>query len=387
MPRCWWNALLLLLLGALSVVAPTHTASYVQSVQKEPDVLPASEFSRLIQAFSEEEGYFRSDNFSSNETSYLQVTDKLRDLGVSGGAYIGVGPEQNFTYIAKIRPRIAFIVDIRRQAVIQHLLYKAVFHESENRTQFLANLLCRPLAGNAPAPSAPVSDLVDYFCHATASNAAFASNLARVKKIIEVDFRFPLNELDRQRLEYVYSAFRDNGLYISFQFGGRGWGGYGGFPTLGEIMLQTDLEGRKGNFLAGDDDYRFVRALEEENRIIPIVGDFAGTKALASIGSYLKARGYTVSAFYTSNVEQYLFQNGVFGNFVANVRKLPIDDKTVFIRAVARMRQSAHPAYWPGHRTATILEKMTVFLKDQEASLYPSYWDLVTTHFIAGDKH
>ena len=52
-----------------------------------------------------------------------------------------MGPEQNFTYIAKIRPRIAFIVDIRRQAIIQHLMYKAVFHLSPDRVQFLS----RPL--------------------------------------------------------------------------------------------------------------------------------------------------------------------------------------------------------------------------------------------------
>lgn len=386
MPRRWWNLLFLLFLGTISVVAPSHTTTYIQEVQNEPDVLPAAEFSHLIQAFSEEDGYFHSDNFSSNETSYLQVTEQLRALGVSGGAYIGVGPEQNFTYIAKIRPRIAFIVDIRRQAVIQHLLYKAIFHQAESRPQFLAYLLCRPLLGDSPSSSASVSELVQYFSRIQASNEAYTLNLARVRRIIQDDFHFPLNDRDQDRLEYVYSAFRDSGLNISFQFGSRSWGGYGGFPTLGEIMLQTDLEGRRGNFLAGDDDYRFVRRLQEENRIIPIVGDFAGSKALASVGSYLKEKGYKVSAFYTSNVEQYLFQNRAFGNFVANVRKLPGDDMTVFIRAVARMRQAAHPAYQPGHRTATILEKMAIFLKDQDAGLYPSYWDLVTTHYIAGER-
>src|SRR5262249_24084475 len=78
------------------------------------DGLSAAEFSRLIHELSEEGGYSRSDNFTSNETAYLTVVDKLRQLGATGGAYIGVGPEQNFTYIAKIRPQIAFIVDIRR---------------------------------------------------------------------------------------------------------------------------------------------------------------------------------------------------------------------------------------------------------------------------------
>lgn len=83
--------------------------------------LPASEFTRLVQTLSEEGGYFFSDNFTSNEDSYLTVVDKMKELGATGGAYIGVGPEQNFTYIAKVRPRIAFIVDIRRAAPFMDL--------------------------------------------------------------------------------------------------------------------------------------------------------------------------------------------------------------------------------------------------------------------------
>ena len=126
--------------------------------------IPAAEFSRLIQQFSEDDGYFRSDNFTSNETSYLQVVDLFRKLDVSGGAYIGVGPEQNFTYIAKVRPRIAFIVDIRRQAMIQHLLYKAIFESAATRAEFLAGLLSRPIAGErAPRAGTSTADLLDYF--------------------------------------------------------------------------------------------------------------------------------------------------------------------------------------------------------------------------------
>src|SRR5262245_49123486 len=88
-------------------------------IQDRPANLSIEEFARAVNELSEEDGYFRSDNFTSNETSYLQIVDKLREVHATGGAYIGVGPEQNFTYIAKVRPRIAFIVDIRRQAVIQ----------------------------------------------------------------------------------------------------------------------------------------------------------------------------------------------------------------------------------------------------------------------------
>ena len=139
-----WNvfaaAFLLSTFGTVIALAQAAT----QTV-KQPESLSAAEFSRLSREMSEEGGYFRSDNFTSNETAYLTVVDKLKQLGASGGAYIGVGPEQNFTYIAKVRPRIAFIIDIRRQAVLQHLVYKAVFHLAPDRVQFLSLLLSRPL--------------------------------------------------------------------------------------------------------------------------------------------------------------------------------------------------------------------------------------------------
>src|SRR5262249_30469057 len=146
-----WRSLVLTSVSMLILVAASFTVR-AQSVgqpatpkPKQIDAISAAEFSRLIREFSEEGGFFRSDNFISNETSYLHIVDKLRQLGATGGAYIGVGPEQNFTYIAKIRPQIAFLVDIRRQAIIQHLMYKAIFHLSPTRAQFLSRLLSKPL--------------------------------------------------------------------------------------------------------------------------------------------------------------------------------------------------------------------------------------------------
>ncbi len=381
--RFGWKPLLIFMLCAVvaGVALPSNQRGAIPSASRlEP--IPAAEFSRIVREFSEEEGYFHSDNFTSNETSYLQISGQLRRLGVSGGAYIGVGPEQNFTYIAKIRPRIAFIVDIRRQAMLQHLLFKALFQQAETRAQFLAALLCRAQPG-AKDGVASLPDLIEYFRRSPpASDQDFARNLARAKGIIQQGFRFPLADSDPARLEYIYSAFRDSGLDISFRFGGGGWRGYGWFPTLADLILQKDPQGRLGNFLASDDDYRFVRRLQLLNRVIPITGDFAGPKALASVGQYLAEKKYIVSAFYTSNVEQFLYQNGAFGDFLANVRDLPTDDRSVFIRSIARMSQ-IHPAHIPGYRSTTVLQRISVFLQDQKVKPYPTYWDLVTTHYVA----
>ncbi len=367
---------------ALVIIASiTAGAQTSQRPQQPPESLSPGEFSRLVREMSEEGGYFRSDNFTSNETSYLHVVDKLRELGATGGAYIGVGPEQNFTYIAKVRPRIAFIVDIRRQAMIQHLMFKAIFHLAQNRIQYLSLLLSKPLPKEkAPQPDASVSDMLSFFSQAAADDKSYAANLGAIRKAIHDDFQVQLSDVDQSSLDYVYRSFRSDGLDIAYRMEGS-WGGF--FPSLKDLIAQADQHGKLGNFLASKEDYDFVRDLHRRNLIIPIVGDFAGKKALAVVGEYLRKNGFTVSAFYTSNVEQYLFQNGVFGGFAENIRKLPINDRSLFIRAVPNTR-FYHPAQMPGHRSTTLLQQMGVFLRDFDEGRYRTYSDMVTTHYIAG---
>jgi hypothetical protein len=363
--------------------APTPVISPTPTPVPLPDSLSAAEFSRLSRELSEEGGYFFSDNFTSNETSYLHIVDKLRQLNAPSGAYLGVGPEQNFTYIAKLRPRIAFLLDIRRQAIIQHLMYKAVFHLSPTRPQFLALLLSRPLPKEKPpAANAPLNELIALLVKTPADEKIYAANLATVRKTIVEEFQYPLSERDVASLEYIYKSFRVDGLEIAFRMDGAG-NTY--FPSLQEMLTATDLRGQQGNFLASVEDYEFVRGMHSKNLIIPVVGDFAGKQAIAGIGTFLRKHGLTVTAYYTSNVEQYLFDNDVFTQFANNVRKLPLTDKSLFIRAVFNMRYS-HPARLPGHLSTTVLQQMPLFLKDFDAGQYKNYYDLIVTNYIAADK-
>src|SRR5215471_11667363 len=98
------------------------------------DTLPArladEEFWNIVSDFSEPGGYFRSDNFLSNETGYQNVIPGLLKSLAPGGVYMGVGPEQNFTYIAALEPKIAFIIDIRRQNMLELMMYRAFFELS-----------------------------------------------------------------------------------------------------------------------------------------------------------------------------------------------------------------------------------------------------------------
>ncbi|MBI3933957.1 MAG: hypothetical protein HY316_04645 [Acidobacteria bacterium] len=372
-------AALLLAAGGATFQAPRTPASHTGSIS-------STEFSRLIQDFSEPGGYFFSDNFTSNESAYIYIMKPLEKYGTTGGAYVGVGPEQNFTYIAHIRPEIAFIVDIRRQAIIQHLMYKTIFHLAPDRAQFLSILFSKPFVGSgAPQRESPIEEILKYFSTAPSSEDAYRTNLLRLEKTIRQDFQFPLTASDRQDLSYVYNSFYRGDLRISFRMAGDGYGGYWGsrFPNLADLILATDQDGETGNFLVKESDYQFVRKLQQKNRIIPVVGDFGGTKALASVAGYLRQNGYTLSAFYTSNVEQFLFDGRSFPNFVASVRKMPVSKKSVILRA-ARTGGRMHPGSIPGHRMSPLLVFISVFLKDYDEGLYPDYWSLITTHYISG---
>lgn len=368
-------AAILLLTLVLGGAPLAHSLQGGQPGSNPSKSIPVSEFSRMVREFSEEGGYFQADNFTSNETAYLHVVGKLQELGVSGGAYIGVGPEQNFTYIAKIRPSIAFIVDIRRQAMIQHLLYKAVFHLAGDRAQFLSWLFSKPLSRTRSETKGSLVDLLNYIFSAPTTREAFAANLTAIRRTIERDFQFPLSRDDAKTLEYVYYVFWRANLRIAYG---------SGFPNLGDLILETDLQGNRGNFLAQEAAYQFVRELQEQNRVIPIVGDFAGTKALAAVADYLRQNGYTTSAFYTSNVEEYLYEADVFGRFAENVRKLRTSDRSVFIRSLRMGWAARHPANARGDDRMTLLQKVSVFLSDYKQGLYPNYWKLVTTHYISG---
>jgi hypothetical protein len=367
----------------LAVVLITTSIAHTNQVQSEG--LSAEEFSGLIRDFSEKGGYFFSDNFTSSEDSYLTIVDKLQELAVTGGAYIGVGPEQNFTYIAKIRPRIAFIVDIRRQAIIQHLMYKAIFQLSPTRTHFLSLLLSRPMtAGKVPGANAPLDEILSFFTNIPADDRAYAENLGSIRKTIQQDFQFPLSAEDQASLEYVYKSFRTWGLQIGFDAGRRRGRGFSRFPNLRELLAMRDLKGKQGSFLASTGDYDFVRSMQRRNLIIPIVGDFSGREALAAVGNYLRKRKLTVSVFYVSNVEIVLLDWGSleqFSDFVKNVKKLPTDERSLLLRST--FSYYGHPARLPGYQLCNLLQKASIFLQDFDRGLYRSYRDLIMTHYIA----
>ena len=301
------------------------------------DTLPArlsdKEFWTMVNDFSEAGGYFRSDNFLSNEGGYQRVIPGLRKNLQAGGVYVGVGPEQNFTYIVALEPKMAFIVDIRRQNMLEHLLYKALMEMSADRAEFLSRLFSRPRPASLRANATP-DVLVRAYEPVQADSEVFEQNLRSILEHLEKTRGFELSSDDEAAIHKVYQAFFDSGPDLSYTFLG-GYGSFLGMPTYGELMTENDGYTRNWNFLATDDQYQMVRRLQERNLIVPLVGDFAGPKALRSIAAYMKQHDALLTAFYTSNVEQYLFQDDQnWKSFYENVGALPIDSSSTFIRYV-----------------------------------------------------
>src|SRR5229473_3813151 len=129
-------------LGSFTSVAPALVAA---------DSLPArlgdQEYWKLVTDFSEPNGFFRSDNLLSNESYFQQVIPTLLNTAKTGRVYMGVGPEQNFTYIVALKPAIVFIVDIRRGNLDLQLMYKALFELSADRAEFVGRLFARKRPG------------------------------------------------------------------------------------------------------------------------------------------------------------------------------------------------------------------------------------------------
>jgi hypothetical protein len=292
----------------------------------------ATSFRARIDRLSEEGGDFDTDNLISNEQSYLDVIPALKTAGAQGGVYIGVGPDQNFSYIAHIRPAIAFIVDIRRDNLLLHLLFKALFGLASGRSEYLSML-----TGRAP-PSPPeawrdasLPRIVAYLDE-TKPLADLNGLRRRLQREI-AGFNVPLTASDYTTIERFHSAFINAGLSLKFE--SRGRPARAVYPTYRDLLLATDSNGRSWNFLAADRDYQFVRSLESRNLVVPVVGDLGGTHALAAIADEMVQHGDRLSAFYISNVETYLY--GSKGTqFVENVRRLPRDEHSMIIRSTFR---------------------------------------------------
>jgi hypothetical protein len=249
------------------------------------------------------------------------VIPELLTRTQAGRVYLGVGPEQNFTYIAALKPSMVVIFDIRRGNLLLQLMYKALFEMAGDRAEFVSLLFSRPQPPGID-PGSSVTELFAKFDEVSASRAAYTRNLKAINDRLTGTHHLPLTMDDLDGIEHVYEAFYANGYRVRPS------------PAYDELMTATDEAGVQRGYLASEATFAVMKDLESSNLVVPVVGDFGGPKAIRVIAAYLRAHNATVSAFYLSNVEQYLAEKAV--NFCRNVRALPLDASSTFIRSSSR---------------------------------------------------
>ena len=290
-----------------------------------PRQLADQVFWKMISDFSEPGAYFLNGNFVSNEDDYQAVLPALTKTAKRGGVYIGVGPEQNYTYIAAVKPSMAVVFDIRRGNLQLQLMYKALFEMAADRVEFVSLLFARPRPPGL-GPKSTVVDIFSAFARAPKSEALYTQTLKAITNRLTKTHGLPLPAEDLDGIEYVYHAFYWSGFAVRAS------------PTYEDLMTETDEGGAFKSYLASEERFAVMKSLEFRNLVIPVVGDFGGPKSIRAVGAYLKAHGATVSTFYLSNVEQYLEQDNKWQLFCGNVAALPLDMSSTFIRSTNRGR-------------------------------------------------
>ena len=287
-----------------------------------PARLTDTEFWQLSTDASEVDGYFRSDNLTSNELGFLHVVPELVTRTKPGEVYLGVGPEQNYTYMAATRPAMAIIFDIRRGNLLLQLMYKAIFELSKDRADFVSMLFSRPRPQGLSSETS-VPDLFAAFFATTNDEALYERNVKAIDARLLTFHGLPLTAREVDGLHRIYRVFFDRGSAIRFS------------PTYMDLMTATDLAGAHRSYLASEAAFVVVHDLEAANLVVPVVGDFGGPKAIRTVAAWLKAHDATVGAFYLSNVEQYLAQDGKMTAFCRSVATLPLDATSTFIRSTS----------------------------------------------------
>jgi hypothetical protein len=367
------------LAGCLSIAALLGLRIRAQSV---PDTLPAElsdkDFWGLVTEYSEPDGFFRSDNLVSNERTFQEVIPELKKRALANGVYLGVGPDQNFTYISALKPRMAFIVDIRRGNLDQLLFYKALVEMSSDRLDFLSRLFARekPAALVENAAGLAPNILFDAFIGIEPNPELLQKNVDEIEKWLTVHHGFALTPDDLRGIEYVARAFFSEGPDLRYSFPSPRLARV--FPTYSELQKTDDGNGTSYAYLATEENFRALREYERKNLIVPVIGDFAGPKALRAVGGYITTHGGLVNYVYTSNVEQYLFGNDAYKRYYASVATLPLAEQSTFIRSYFDRGFYYPPGViMPDLHSVQLLDPVRGLLKAFGSDEITSYQDVV----------
>lgn len=257
-------------------------------------------------AAAEPASTYNLDCFVTSEVGHNDLLTRCRPVR-QGGAYLGVGPCQNFSYIGALRPACALIVDARIDNLIEHLIFKLVFERARTPAQYLAVLCSRLLPADVPPdPGA----LLPAFDRAPAPAGLFEDNWRVLCR--DLADRWSMPPALMGRAERIYREFHRRGLSIT-SVSDELLANLDYIPDLRTVIASTSYTGESLHFLTDAERYDYVRELQLSDRIIPLLGNIADPPTIHAANGLLAELSERVSTVYLSNMEEFLLHRYEIG--------------------------------------------------------------------------
>ena len=134
---------------------------------------------------------------------------------------------------------MAFIIDIRRENMLLHLMYKALAEVSTDRVEFLSYLFVRPRPTGLGTDSTAQA-LLDAFRSVPCSEKLAKVNPRTVFDRLERVHGFTLSRGDESSVKDAIEAFCAGGPDIRWDSSGDSW-----IPAYADLMVETDPRGQQ----------------------------------------------------------------------------------------------------------------------------------------------
>lgn len=260
--------------GAPEAVEPAKAPAEVDPLAPLPDEV-RERFASLPHDPKPEALVRNSHYWISNELNqdlwYEHVADQ-------GGAYLGVGTDQNYLLAGWAKADLVVVVDFDASIADLHQVYILFFEESETYEDFYERW--------APSSEEDSLALID-------ERLGDRPDHAQIRKSYEI-----ARQLVWARLRRVRKIYPERDI-----------------PT----------------FVSDQAQYDHVRTLARNGRVFAHRGDFTADETMVALGKAMHDSGFTFNVIYLSNVEQYVdYTPGWRRNFI----ELPVGDKAVVVRTL-----------------------------------------------------
>jgi len=208
-----------------------------------------------------------------------------------GGAYLGVGSDQNYTQAAVAKSELVFLMDYDAMVVHLHRVNQAFVKAADTPADFLA--LWDP-KNNVKAEATLVAEWKD-------------------------------------------DPIKDQYLRIYRSLGRTMFNHYTGQRNTSKTAPT--------NWIRDDANYTWVRDLWRGGRIVALKGSMLGDNCMVSVGEALTKLGVPMRLYYTSNAPN-AWGGHMTAEYRRNVRAFPMDESSVVMHTLGWRNEFGQTGYW-----------------------------------------